>query len=118
MSSNDARPERGSWRIVGRALRDGHVSDPRYAALTWDTANRNARNGWLFGILAVALSIQVIVVVLRLARGADSFVTALTAASAVFLAIGLGFTWVARRRGKRFLERNGAAPDPNGPDQG
>jgi hypothetical protein len=66
----------------------------------------------------VALSIQATLVVLWLARRADSFATAMTAVSAVFLAIGLGFTWVARRRGKRFLERNGAAPGPDAPDQG
>ncbi|HYN94290.1 MAG TPA: hypothetical protein VES42_10625 [Pilimelia sp.] len=112
MAGNDARPERGSWRIVWHALRVGRVDDPRFAALTWETAKRNVRNGWLFVFLAVALSIQVALVVIRLARGADVSGTVATAASAVFVALGLGFTWVARRRSQRYLERNGAGPHP------
>jgi hypothetical protein len=52
-----------------RALRVGHIDDPRYAALTWQTADRNVRNSWLLVCFAVCLTIQVILVVVRLACG-------------------------------------------------
>lgn len=90
----------------------GHVDDPRYAALTWQTADRNVRNGWLPVVFAVSLTIQVILVVVRLARGDELSATALSAAAAMCTAFGLGFLWVARRRSKRYLERNGAPPQP------
>ena len=112
MTSDDAKPSRGSWRVVWRALRVGHVDDPRYAALTWQTADRNVRNGWLFVFFAVCLAIQVILVVVRLARGDELSDTVATAAPAMCLAVGLGFIWVARQRSKRYLERNSAPPQP------
>jgi hypothetical protein len=93
----------GSLRIVWRALRVGHVDDPRYAALTRETADRNARNGWLLVFLGVILGIDVILVVIRLARGADAWGTAAMAVAAVLQATGLGVIWVLRRRSRRYL---------------
>jgi steroid 5-alpha reductase family enzyme len=112
VTSDDAKPSRGSWRVVWRALRVGHVDDPRYAALTWQTADRNVRNSWLLVFFAVGLTLQVILVVVRLARGDEWSNTVATAATAMCFAVGLGFLWVARRRSKRYLERNGAPPQP------
>ena len=103
MTSGDAGPGRGSWRIVWRALRVGHVDDPRYAALTRETADRNVRNGWLPVFFTVILAIQLILIVVRVARGADPSGTMATAGSSLFIAIGIGLLWVARRRSKRYL---------------
>lgn len=112
MTSDDARPERGSWRIVWRALRVGHVDDPRYEALTRQTADRNVRNGWLPVLFAVACAIQLTLVAVRLARGAEWSGTVAAAASALFLAIGLCVLWVARRRSRRYLANIGDQHQP------
>ncbi len=107
MTSDDVRPGRGSWRVVWRALRVGHLDDPRYEALTRQTADRNIRNGWLPVLFAVAFAIQLALVVVRLARGAELSGTIATAASAVFLAVGVCVLWVARRRSRRYLANIG-----------
>jgi hypothetical protein len=60
----------------------------------------------------VCLTIQVVLVVVRLARGDELSNTVLTAATAMCMAVGLGLLWVARQRSKRYLERNGAPPPP------
>lgn len=114
MTSDDAKPRPGSWRIVWRALRVGHVDDPQYEALTRETAGRNVRNGWLLILFSVTLAIQVILVVFRLARGADLSNTAVIAVSASFMAFGLGVSWMARRRSRRYLERTSAHHQPEG----
>lgn len=95
-----------------RALRVGHVDDPRYAALTRQTADRNVRNGWLPAFLAVAVAIQLTLVVVRLARGADLSGTVATAASALFMAVGVCLMWVARRRSRRYLANIGGRHRP------
>lgn len=53
---------------MGRALPVGHVDDRRYEALTRQAADRNVRNGWLPILFAVALAIQLTLIVVRLAR--------------------------------------------------
>ena len=112
MTSDDAKPGRGSRRIVWRALRVGHVDDPRYEALTRQAADGNIRNVWLPVFFAVLLAIQLTLIVVRLARGADLSGTATIAASSVFLAVGLCLLWVARRRSKRYLADNGGPHQP------
>lgn len=91
-----------------RALRVGHVDDPRYAALTWETADRTVRNGWLLVFFAVILAIQVTLVIIRLARGDEVSGTLANVAGALLVAASLGFTCVTRRRSQRYLQRNGA----------
>ena len=103
VSGNEAKPERGSWRAVWRALRVGHVDDPRHAALAWEAADRNVRSVWLIVFFAVVLLIQVVLLVVRILRGDEVFGTA---AATFFLAAGLAVMWVARRRSKRYLELN------------
>ena len=114
MTSDDARPERGSWRIVWRALRVGHVDAPRYEALTRQTADRNMRKSWLPVFFAVACAIQLTLVAVRLTRGAKWSGTVATAASALFLAAGVGILWVARRRSRRYPANIGDQHQPPG----
>ena len=108
MSSGDATPERGSWRIVWRALRTGNVENPRYEALTRQTAESNVRNGWLLVLFAVVCALQFVFVVIRLVRGAHPSGTIATAGAGVFMAIGVGMLWVARRRSRRYLADSGS----------
>ncbi|WP_250006809.1 hypothetical protein [Actinoplanes sp. M2I2] len=109
MNGDDARPERGSWRVVWRALRVGHVDDPRFEALTRQAADRNVRNGWLLGFLAVMLVFQAGLFIAKVVRGTDGLELAFAALVVVLAAVGVGVSWVARRRSRRYLA---TAPDP------
>ncbi len=77
-----------------------------------ETAVRNVRNGRLPAFFAVILAVQLTLILVRLARGADTSGTAATAASSVFLAVDICLLQVVRRRSKGYLATIGGLHQP------